>query len=146
MLRSVQEINGKVATFQAMRADKQAKLSSQPWADTNILTTSVTETVKLIKQNVPNVQRKMQLYLANSETEFILFRPVRSNILTVFVSLVSTLRAEYSPDQQTIIGCPTQEQLAAILASVMLVQVTRSAGSRQSLSSNNCSRQVSLSQ
>ena len=52
MLRSVQEINGKVATFQAMRADKQAKLSSQPWADTNILTTAVTETVKLIKQNV----------------------------------------------------------------------------------------------
>ena len=39
------------------------------------------------------------------------------------VSLVSTLRAEYSPDQQTIIGCPTQEQLAAILASVMHVQV-----------------------
>ena len=82
----------------------------------------------------------MQLYLANSETEFILFRPVikrvhyvnifiyfrsqvRSNILTVFVSLVSTLRVEYSLDQQTIIGCPTQEQLAAILASVMLVQV-----------------------
>ena len=43
--------------------------------------------------------------------------------MTVFVSLVSTLRAEYSPDQQTIIGCPTQEQLAAILASVMHVQV-----------------------
>ena len=43
--------------------------------------------------------------------------------MTVFVSLVSTLRAEYSPDRQTIIGCPTQEQLAAILASVMHVQV-----------------------
>ena len=52
MLRSVMEINSKVSTFQAMRADKQAKLSSQPWADTNILTTAVAETVKLIKQNV----------------------------------------------------------------------------------------------
>ena len=52
MLRSVMEINTKVATFQAMRADKQAKLSSQPWADTNIITTAVAETVKLIKQNV----------------------------------------------------------------------------------------------
>ena len=41
----------------------------------------------------------------------------------MFVSLLSTLRSEYSPDQQTIIGCPTQEQLAAILASVMHVQV-----------------------
>jgi len=94
------------------------------------------------KQNVPNVQRKMQIYLANNETEFILFRPVRSNILTVFVSLLATLRSEYSLDQQTIIGCPTQEQLAAILANVMQGQVSRSASSRMS---NNCSRQVSLS-
>ena len=58
----------------------------------------------------------MQLYLANNETEFILFRPVRSNILTSFVSLVATINSEYSLEQQTIIGCPTQEQLAAILA------------------------------
>ena len=88
---------------------------------------------------VPAIQRKMQLYLANSETEFILFRPVRSNILTCFVSLVSVLRAEYSREQQTIIGCPTQEQLAAILASVMLAQTSRS--NRPTMSS----RQVSES-
>ena len=68
----------------------------------------------------------MQLYLANNETEFILFRPVRSNILTCFVSLLATLRTQYSMEQQTIIGCPTQEQLAAILASVMLAQSARS--------------------
>ena len=43
-------------------------------------------------------------------------------ILTCFVSLVSVLRAEYSREQQTIIGCPSQEQLAAVLASVMLAQ------------------------
>ena len=88
---------------------------------------------------VPAIQRKMQLYLANSETEFILFRPVRSNILTCFVSLVSVLRAEYSREQQTIIGCPTQEQLAAVLASVMLAQTSRY--SRPTMSS----RQVSES-
>jgi len=62
--------------------------------------------------------------------------------LTTFVSLLATLRSEYSLDQQTIIGCPTQEQLAAILASVMQGQVSRSASSRMS---NSCSRQVSLS-
>ena len=88
---------------------------------------------------VPAIQRKMQLYLANSETEFILFRPVRSNILTSFVSLVSVLRAEYSREQQTIIGCPTQEQLAALLASVMLGHTSRT--SRPVLTS----RQVSES-
>ena len=90
---------------------------------------------------VPAIQRKMQLYLANNETEFILFRPVRSNILTCFVGLVATLRSEYSREQQTIIGCPTQEQLAAILASVMLAQTPRP---RLSVNSRP-SRQVSES-
>ena len=37
---------------------------------------------------------------------------------------MATLRAEYSFDDQTIIGCPTQEQLAAILASVMVVHIS----------------------
>ena len=83
----------------------------------------------------------MQLYLANNETEFILFRPVRSNILTCFVSLVTTLRSEYSMDQQTIIGCPTQEQLAAILASVMLTQTVKS---RPTMSSRQVSESPEL--
>merc|ERR1712107_719681 len=143
MLGSVIHYNSKVATFLTMRGDKSAKLSSQPWADTNLVTSCVAETVRLIKQNVPNVQRKMQIYLANNETEFILFRPVRSNILTVFVSLLATLRSEYSLDQQTIIGCPTQEQLAAILASVMQVQVSRSVS--RGVKSAGVSRQGSVS-
>ena len=35
--------------------------------------------------------------------------------------------------------------MSSITSNDLLTQVTRSAGSRQSLSSNNCSRQVSLS-
>ena len=74
---------------------------------------------------VPLIQRKM--YLANRETEFILFRLVCSNILSAFVNLLATLRAEYSFDDQTIIWCSTQKQLAALLASIMVVHVWRSA-------------------
>ena len=72
----------------------------------------------------------MQLYLANRETEFILFRPIRSSILSTFVSFISTLRTEFTAEQQIIVGCPTQEQLAAILASVSIKPRTP----RQSLS------------
>ena len=82
MLGSVAQYNTKVATFLGIRGDKSAKLTSQPWADTNLVTSCVAETVRLIKQNVPNIQRKMQIYLANNETEFILFRPVRYNNCT----------------------------------------------------------------
>ena len=63
---------------------------------------------------------------------------VRSNILSAFVNLLATLRAEYSFDDQTIIGCPTQEQLAALLASVMVVHV-----SNRSRAINSSSREVS---
>jgi len=124
ILSSVSNFNSRVATFVTVRGDKPAKLSTQPWADTNTTKDCVAEAVRKIKQMVPQVQRKMQLYLANRETEFILFRPVRSNILSTFVNLLATLRSEYSFDDQTIIGCPTQEQLAAILASVMVVHVS----------------------
>ena len=65
---------------------------------------------------------------------------VRSNILSSFVNLLATLRAEYSFDDQTIIGCPTQEQLAALLASVMVVHV-----SSRSRLVNSSSREVSES-
>eukprot|EP00092_Neocalanus_flemingeri_P004451 GFUD01004786.1.p1 GENE.GFUD01004786.1~~GFUD01004786.1.p1 ORF type:complete len:913 (+),score=335.84 GFUD01004786.1:66-2804(+) len=140
ILSSVQNFNSRVSTFVAMRGDKSAKLSTQPWGDTNTTRSCVAETVRRIKQMVPLVQRKMQLYLANRETEFILFRPVRSNILSAFVNLLATLRAEYSFDDQTIIGCPTQEQLAALLASVMVVHV-----SNRSRAINSSSREVSES-
>ena len=102
MLGPVTSFNTKVASFMALKrqgAESRAgaRLASQPWADTNIVSSCVAETVRLIKQNVsvsinphwiptlifisqvPNVQRKMQIYLANNETEFILFRPVRRN-------------------------------------------------------------------
>jgi len=140
ILSSIMNLNSRVNTFLTMRGDKSAKLSTQPWADTNTTKGCVADTVRKIKQMVPLVQRKMQLYLANRETEFILFRPVRSNILSSFVNLLATLRAEYSFDDQTIIGCPTQEQLAALLASVMVVHV-----SSRSRLINSSSREVSES-
>jgi len=140
ILSSVLNFNSRVNTFLTMRGDKSAKLSTQPWGDTNTTKGYVADTVRKIKQMVPLVQRKMQLYLANRETEFILFRPVRSNILSAFVNLLATLRAEYSFDDQTIIGCPTQEQLAALLASVMVVHV-----SSRSRVINSSSREVSES-
>ena len=53
ILGSVTQFNSRVSTFISMRQDKQAaKLSSQPWADTNLVTSSVADTIRLIKQHV----------------------------------------------------------------------------------------------
>ena len=85
ILSSIMNLNSRVTTFLTMRGDKSAKLSTQPWADTNTTKGCVADTVRKIKQMVPLVQRKMQLYLANRETEFILFRPV-SRVVNVNIS------------------------------------------------------------
>ena len=62
MLGPVTAFNTKVTTFNTLRGEKKAKLSSQPWADTNILTSAVSETVRLIKQNVSILIIVMRLY------------------------------------------------------------------------------------
>ncbi|XP_023321299.1 conserved oligomeric Golgi complex subunit 3 [Eurytemora carolleeae] len=120
LLHPVQDLNTKVLSFYQVRGDKSALLKSQPWAADSALQAAVATSIRLIKSQVPMLQRKMQLYLANRETEFILFRPIRSSIISTFVSFISTLRTEYTAEQQIIVGCPTQEQLAAILASVSI--------------------------
>ena len=48
-----------------------------PYSEQCLLQGVVTETIRRVKASVPAIQRKMQLYLANRETEFILFRPIR---------------------------------------------------------------------
>merc|ERR1740131_401501 len=143
MLELVTNFNTLAAQILISRKEK-VSLPSQPWGAPDRLREVVVETLRRVKEQVPLIQRKMQLYLSNRETEFILFRPVRSNILSAFVTLLSTLRAQYTFDDQTIIGCPSQEQLAATLASVMVVHVSgTSVLSRQS--SVGGSRQTSQS-
>lgn len=143
MLELVTNFNTLAAQILISRKEK-VSLPSQPWGAPDRLREVVVETLRRVKEQVPLIQRKMQLYLSNRETEFILFRPVRSNILSAFVTLLSTLRAQYSLDQQTVVGCPSQEQLAATLASVMVVHVGGSL-SRHSSVSVSVSRQISAS-
>ena len=78
---------GSLTTFTARavgwRGEAGSRLVGQSWAQPAVLANAVTEAVRLVRQRVPAIQRKMQLYLANRETEFILFRPVSSHNLLV---------------------------------------------------------------
>ena len=78
VLQPVTDLNLQLAAFLQTRTDRTVRAAAQPWADPGKVQTAVTETLRRVKAAVPAVQRKMQLYLANRETEFILFRPVRS--------------------------------------------------------------------
>ncbi|XP_072394183.1 conserved oligomeric Golgi complex subunit 3 [Diabrotica undecimpunctata] len=84
----------------------------------------VKEIQKNMKTKIPQIQRSMQLYLANRETEFILFRPVKNNVINAFMQLDQILlKSGYSSEDQLLIGCPSPEQINVIICSVSLTGV-----------------------
>lgn len=81
----------------------------------------IQESLRNIKTKLGALQRSMQLYLANKDTEFILFRPIRNNIIGSFVKLEQLLTTNsYSKDDLTVVSCPSAEQISVLLSSVNL--------------------------
>lgn len=52
-------------------------LKEQEFARAQNLANLIVQTVRNIKAKIPEIQKSMKLYLANKETEFILFRPIK---------------------------------------------------------------------
>ena len=101
------------------------KLSSLPWMSTKNLHDVVSDCQKKIKKELPVIQKMLHLYLCNKETEYILFKPIRNEIMITFMGLRQIVSTEYTPDETTIIGCPSQEQVAMLLASLQIQQTTQ---------------------
>lgn len=56
-------------------------LRQSPWASPQQISGIIQESQRMIKSKLSGLQRSMQLYLANKDTEFILFRPIRVRYL-----------------------------------------------------------------
>lgn len=56
-------------------------LRQTAWAAPQQISSHVQESQRNIKSKLAGVQRAMQLYLANKDTEFILFKPIRVSFL-----------------------------------------------------------------
>ncbi|CAH3965510.1 unnamed protein product [Pieris brassicae] len=98
------------------------QLKSQPWASPSQIAVAVQEAQKRIKSTLAPLQRSMQLYLANKETEFILFRPIRNNVVGYFVQLEQILtNSGYTYDDIVIVACPTPEQVSVFISSASLI-------------------------
>lgn len=52
-------------------------LREQEFAKPQVVAGILSIAQRNIKTKIPEIQRSMQLYLANRETEFILFRPIK---------------------------------------------------------------------
>ncbi len=63
---------------------QKVKLRQQPFATPEKIHDVVAETYRNVKTKLPVVHRSMSLYLANKDTESILFKPIKVIILMFF--------------------------------------------------------------
>lgn len=109
------------------KALTKAKMNSAQPNNNGTTANDLQDVVSRCKQNLkkvfPTVQHDMHLYLANKETEFILFRPIRNNVMTAFLMLQQHVCQKYSADEQVIVGCPSQEQIAVMMTSLQMHHV-----------------------
>lgn len=97
-------------------------LRNAPWASPQKIGGIVQESQRLIKDKLNKVQRSMQLYLSNKDTEFILFRPIRNNIISAYVKLAEILSNNgYSNDDMIITSCPSAEQINVLLSNASII-------------------------
>ncbi|XP_060532022.1 conserved oligomeric Golgi complex subunit 3 [Cylas formicarius] len=126
LIGSVSEFVGKAEhILKIVRAEDSSSndltVAGQGFGKPEVVAGIIKEAQKQIKIKIPELQRSMQLYLANRETEFILFRPVKNNILNGFMQVEQILaRGGYSQDDQLQIACPSQEQINILICSVSL--------------------------
>merc|ERR1712142_659916 len=98
----------KVRLFQS--SNPNGKVSSSPWCSPDALRDASNVCQRNINQKFPSVQKSLRLYLGNKETEFILFRPIRNEVMAVFLGVLQTVTNEFTSDEQVIIAFPSQEQ------------------------------------
>ncbi|KAI7808344.1 conserved oligomeric Golgi complex subunit 3 [Triplophysa rosa] len=115
---SLEEFLTKVDALRTMavQGGPTYNLSQQPWAQPAKINDVVMATYRILKNKLPGTLQSMSLYLANKDTEFILFKPVRNNIQQVFQRLHALLQEEYSGEDLQIIACPSMEQINLLLS------------------------------
>jgi conserved oligomeric Golgi complex subunit 3 len=66
---------------QQQSANANLLLRQTPWASPQQISSLIQESQRNVKNKLASIQRSMQLYLSNKDTEFILFRPIRVSVL-----------------------------------------------------------------
>lgn len=125
LLKSTQAATGDASTSTAVGAVNMPKvnyaLRQTAWASPQQISGVIQESQRMIKSKLAGLQRAMQLYLSNKDTEFILFRPIRNNIISAFVKLEQILTTNgYSNDDLVITSCPSADQISVLLSNASI--------------------------
>lgn len=68
---------------------------------------SIDEALDQLKENYTLIESKMTLYLANKETQSILFRPIKAKIQQNYEELEKLIKSNYSENEQQVLGLQT---------------------------------------
>ncbi|XP_050396533.1 conserved oligomeric Golgi complex subunit 3 isoform X1 [Patella vulgata] len=105
-----------VINMKKEEATASVTLRQQPFATPEKVHDVVAETYKMVKTKTPGVLRSMALYLANKDTESILFKPIKVNVQQCFQQLEQILQDEYNEEDRQIVACPSSEQVNLLLS------------------------------
>ncbi|XP_060689339.1 conserved oligomeric Golgi complex subunit 3 isoform X1 [Hemiscyllium ocellatum] len=114
----LEEFVTKVSALKTMghQGGPKYNLAQQPWAHPAKINDVVASTYKTIKVQLPTTLRSLSLYLSNKDTEFILFKPVRTNVQQTFQKLQGVLQEDFSGEDLQIIACPSMDQISLLLS------------------------------
>ncbi|XP_012554836.1 conserved oligomeric Golgi complex subunit 3 isoform X2 [Hydra vulgaris] len=96
--------------------DSKQLLKQQPFAKADAVRRVVSETYMMLKSKLPATLQSLTLYLANKDTEYILFKPIKSKVLRAYKQLSILVHQYYNEEDEQIIGCPTQEQVSLLMS------------------------------
>ncbi|XP_033760571.1 conserved oligomeric Golgi complex subunit 3-like isoform X2 [Pecten maximus] len=95
---------------------RNVSLRQQPFATPEKLHDVMSETYRNLKTRLPTVQRSMSLYLANRDTEVILFKPIKVNIQQTYQQVHKILVDNYTEEDKQIVASPSTEQINLLLS------------------------------
>ncbi|XP_076804078.1 conserved oligomeric Golgi complex subunit 3-like [Clavelina lepadiformis] len=109
----------KAARFINMSKDDGGKapfLRQQQFGTPEILHGIVSQVYRDLKLYIKKVTESMALYLANKETENILFKPIKVNVQNIFQQLHMLLLDNYTEEDQAIVAAPSSDQVGLLMS------------------------------
>ncbi|XP_075209854.1 conserved oligomeric Golgi complex subunit 3 isoform X2 [Lycorma delicatula] len=143
---ATQSIVGPLTSFLEKAAEYNGNdMRSQKWGEVATVEALIKAVSRNIKTELPSIQRLMQLYLANRDTEFIIYRPIKNNIIGTLSRLQQILNGNgYTEEDRIRIACPTPEQVTVLLSSTSLLANQKSNINSSSDKSNQSQLQPQL--
>ncbi|XP_077554461.1 conserved oligomeric Golgi complex subunit 3 [Haemaphysalis longicornis] len=89
---------------------RTVSLRNQPFASPDAVAAVVSSAYRHLRSSLTSLARSMALYLANRDTEQILFRPIKTKVLAAYENMNQIVKSSYSEEDQQIIACPSVEQ------------------------------------